>query len=260
MVMTNGSDETERVRKFISDTVRTHWDRENRAMLLSVLGLQVRGAFPDAYLIMPDGLKNFLVQWPVVQVVQHPTIRESVGAVPLDVKVPENALELFMTRAGRPAGLSQLDGDFQSQATMSQPRYDRAFWRAFHTPLTGRRFVIPPDANNGTVRVVETTDGSQVPNAYEILTSDVALLPMQAPLTDKVQETVRKIQGWLARNELSPELFCVPHVPRRTLTQVHYADQRASSVALALAKLDSSDQARILVPLDIVAKIVASTR
>jgi hypothetical protein len=249
-------DEIERLRDFISRSVSEYWNATGKAMLLSALGLRVRNAFQNTYSLMPDGLQSFLSSWPTVRVVGHPQIPEKIGAIPLDAKMPDNLTELFTERTdwtpGQAPAISALQPHFQTL----HPRYATEFWRTFHTQLTGRRFVVPPDDKNPTLRIVERTDGAEEPGGYEVLPSDVSLLPAQAPLYEKVQATSQKINGWLTRYGLSQQLFIsrVPEISRRAATQQSF--DRRQLVALALSKLDPSDQARILIPLDIVAKMI----
>jgi hypothetical protein len=204
--------------------------------------------------IMPDGLGAFLTSWPVVRVVGHPEIREKVGPVPLDVRIPDNPADLFNERLHMPIETAH------SPVETYHPRYDAEFWRAFHTRLTGRRFAILPDSENPNVRIIETADGAEEPRGYEILPTDVAVLPAQVPLSEKVRESSQRIKAWLARNGLPVEPF-ISHSaqPSRGALALRPFAPR-DSVALALAKLDPSDQARIFIPLDIVAKMIAGSR
>lgn len=254
MVMTNDVDRA-KIRTIISDMVREHWESTNKAMLLSAIGSRLRQAFPSAPLVLSDGLRAFLDSWPVVKIVTHPEIREKVGAVPLDVAIPENAATLFSERQFASVAREA------APVEILRPRYRPEFWRAFHTPIVGRRFVLSPDGENPHVRIVDLPNGAEEPDGgIEILSSDVSLLPAQASLTDKVQGTSQKIRAWLARNNLSPQPFVsLIHPASSQPLSLRYPDPRAS-FALALARLDPSDQSRIFIPLDIVAKMIAGVR
>lgn len=253
--MADNTDEVVRVRDFIAKSVSEYWTATGKAMLLSALGLKVRTTFPSAPSLMPDGLSAFLSSWPTVRIVGHPEIPEKVGAIPLDAKIPDDVTELFSERRSVLIGTSQ-----PSFETVRRPRYVTEFWRAFYSPINGRRFIIPPTPENPNLRVVERADGEEEPRGYEVLASDLSLLPAQAPLFEKVQATSQKIRAWLARNGLAEQLF-VSRVSETSQSAValHTLDQR-NLVALALARLDPSDQARIFVPLDIVAKMLAGIR
>jgi hypothetical protein len=249
--MTNGTDDKDRIREFVVRAVHEHWNQTRKALLLSALGSKIRREFGNAPSMMPDGLGAFLDSRPTVQIVGHPDIREKVCAVPLDAKIPDNPAELFDERH------RMSDEANHPIVETYHPRYVPEFWRAFHTRLTGRRFVIPPDSENPNVRIVEPIDGAEETRGYEILPSDLAILPTLTPLSEKVFETSQRIKAWLARNNLSAQLF-VSHSPApfRGTAALRSSGQR-DSVALALARLDPSDQARIFIPLDIVAKIIA---
>lgn len=253
-------DEIERLRDFISRSVNEYWNATGKAMLLSALGLKVRSAFSNTYSLMPDGLGKFLSSWPAVRVVGHPQISEKIGAVPLDTKMPDNLAELFTERTTWSPIQATAESALQPHFQTLHPRYVPEFWRTFHTQLTGRRFIVPPDDKNPTVRIVERTDGVEESGGHEVLSSDISLLPAQAPLYEKVQATSQKINEWLKRNELPPQLFIsrVPEISRRAATQRPF--DRRHLVALALSKLDPSDQARILIPLDIVAKMIIDSQ
>ncbi len=253
--MSDNTAEIEQLRESIAKSVSAHWTATGKAMLLSALGAQLRSSFPNAPSIMPNGLRAFLSSWPTVHVVGHPDIPEKIGAVPLSVQIPEDHREIFGERPPwMPVAYRQ------SRLETPHPHYAPEFWRAFHTPVVGRRFVIPPTPENPNLRIVERNDGSDEPGGCEVLPSDVTLLPPQAPLYEKVQATSQKITDWLKRYGVSPQLF-VSRVPETSSRSIDLrADVGRHSVAVALAKLEPSDQARILVPLDIVAKLIIGNR
>ena len=143
-------DEVVRVRDFIAKIVSEYWTATGKAMLLSALGVRVRTTFPSAPSLMPHGLTSFLSSWPTVRIIVHPEIPEKVGAIPTDAKIPDDVTELFSERHSMPIGTSQ-----PSFETFRRPRYYSEFWRAFHSPLNGRRFIIPPDGENPNLRIVE---------------------------------------------------------------------------------------------------------
>jgi hypothetical protein len=262
--MTNESDLSTQIRDFIVSEVRDHWSQTGKTFLLSNLGSRVRMAFPDCMTAMPDGLTRFLASWPVVQLVRHPRIRPKIGAVPLEVKIPIDPTELF-------------DAPHRAPLDSSRPHFIPDFWRAFHTLINGRRFVLLPSVDHPAVRIVDIPDVEPEPEGYEILRTDLSILPREAPLDDKVRLTTKKIDDWLLRHSLSPDLFLDAAMRPRPPT-LESADRRqhASSlveprgrpslsetgeiVALALSKLDQADQARIFVPLDVVVKMILGLR
>jgi hypothetical protein len=117
----------DRIRQRIAELVEQNWEATNHPLLLSVLGARLRREFPDSPELLKNSLKSLLTAWPVAQLVTHPTIPEKTGLVPLGVAIPENTAELFRPK----------------QSHLTHPIYFRPFWRAFHTPLIARRFVMP---------------------------------------------------------------------------------------------------------------------
>jgi hypothetical protein len=253
--MADDTAEIEQLRESIAKSVSEYWAATGKAMLLSALGAQLRREFPNAPPLMPQGLRAFLSSWPMVHVVTHPETPEKIGAVPLSVDIPEDHRELFGERLPWAPATTR-----QFPLATQHPRYAPEFWKAFHTPIDVKRFIVIPTAENPNLRIVEGAEGPDEVGCYEVLPSDVSLLPTQAPLYEKVQATSQRIKDWLARNGLSAKLFTspLPEASRRQINLPAFEERR--SVAAALAKLEPSDQARILVPLDIVAKLIIGNR
>lgn len=239
--------EREQIRRHIEEIVSQHWDQTHKALLLSKMGSPIKRAFPNAYAVMEMKLRDFVRTCPKLHLVEHPLIREKIGAIPAGAAIPENVIELFDRERSASPG------------SETSPFFARIFWRAFHTPLVERRYAIPADENH-PVRIVEgvVEDGE---TAYEILESDISLLPPEAPLVEKVRSVSDKIRAWLKRNNLSGQQF--RDQPDRATQQSRSTDSVAKppmSLTEALADLHPSDQARISIPLDIVLKMLSRRR
>jgi hypothetical protein len=251
--MLENTDDRSKVRAYIMKAVEDHWNLSQTAMLLSKLGFDLRKAFPDFPMIMPEGLKAFLLAWPSVKLVSHPHIPEKVGAVPLSVNLREDTSDMFAPSQQRSAVGPQ------GVVFESYPRYLPEFWRAFHIPIAGRRFVLLPNTEHPEIRIVEREDGGEEPGGIEILVSDIASVPFAAPMQEKVKANAEKIKSWLARNKLTTEPFLAPfskrEPPARQIIPMHKMED---PVALALSKLDRLEQSRILIPFDIVVKMLVS--
>ena len=236
----------EQIRNWIADRVKTNWAATGKALLLSRLGLELRSIFADVQKVIPEGLKEFLLKYPVAKVVIHPIVHEKIGLVPMNAEIPKAIDTLF--------------SDASSTAPTKLPvRYFPQFWRAFYTPLTERRrFVIPPSRENPSPIIKEAEDLTANEVKYEILPSDVVTLPAETPLIEKIAAVRQSIQAWLARNSLSEHIF-VDHAYKSALSTNSIPRPATSSTefADALARLGPSELARIFVPLDLVQRLLS---
>jgi hypothetical protein len=245
--MIENNDELVKIREQIVALVQQHWDATHKALLLSSLGVRLRRLFPNSSFFMQTGLRDFLTTWPIVKVIAHPNSAQKIGAIPLNVPIPTDVGELFYV-SDVPRG--------------SHPIFFKPFWRAFHTPVRERRFVVPPSADQGEPQVLEA-EPPEGTTAYEILPSDVTSLPAATPLVEKVHAVLEKIGAWLARHGLSESLFVDQGNTRRgayaapTIRgEVDTSRNDFLPIARALARLSPSDQARITVPLDVVIRMI----
>jgi len=243
--------EREQIRRWIEERVAQHWEATGHALLLSKLGGPIKREFPNSSTIMEVKFSDFVRSCPGVRIVEHPLIREKIGAVPLGAKTPHNAAELFVD-AGPDSGSS-------SSSSAPGPYFSPNFWKAFHTPMNGRRFVIPPDESH-PLRIVDR-EPAEGEHGYEVLESDLTLLPTEVPLTEKVRSVAAKIRAWLARYDLSDQPFR-DRIGTRTISReiqspAEMIAKSKLSLSEALANLHPSEQARISVPLDIVLKMLS---
>jgi hypothetical protein len=239
--------EREQIRKRIEEMVSQHWALTQKALLLSKLGGPIKKEFPNAVSVMEMKLRDFVRTCSKLRLIAHPLISEKIGAIPIDAPIPENVINLFEEPT--------------SPSPEAKPYFARVFWRAFHTPLVERRFVIPSGANQ-PVRIIEG-ELEEGETAYEILESDISLMPSETPMVEKVRAVSDRIREWLRRNNLSGQQFR-EHADISAQGQKSLAADSVlkPSVSLteALADLHPSDQARISIPLDIVLKMLSQRR
>lgn len=228
------------LKNFIVKRVKDNWDQNKRALLLSDLGTYVNQQFSDAKTLMENGLRRFLTDWPIVQVIFHPEVSQKVGAIPLEVNQPEDLRLLFSGRLGdyvRPEHPPRI--------------YDQSFWNIFVYGVTGRYFIIVNESEQSW-RADSNVSTAEHEKSYEIIESDIVSLPRETPMTEKVAAVHRAITTWLEKNGLSRALF-----ERRVARTSSGAEGTflESNFAAALSKLDSVDLARISMPMDLVKKI-----
>jgi hypothetical protein len=219
---------------FIRNEVATFWAANRKAMLLSSLGLVLRRDRPELLATAENGLQRFIERTAIAQIVRHPSQAQKIGAVPLTVPLPDDINELFTST---------------EHGASRRPRLVKEFWDAFHTPFVGSRYVIFDD---GRVSIVEGQAPEAMPS-YEITHADV-VEPTSATLNEKIGATWDKIVAWLARNKLDIAAVTVRN-QQGAAFEGRWSPAR-NSLARRLACLSPADQARISIPLDLVAKLL----
>jgi hypothetical protein len=227
----------------IAEEVQKHWASKRKALLLSDLGVLLRNECPNLMSAMDGNLLQFLHNSQPVQIVKHPRKDQKIGAVPVGVILPFDLAEIF-----------------ESRSSSARPRLNPVFWQAFHTPIDGQRFVVIGE--NDAIRIEhDSSHISQSERKFEILPTDIVNGTFMS-LTEKISSTWTKIDAWLARHSLSYDPFIAAEgknvAPRfkplsRDFGQVNWQ----YDLAMALGRLDLVDQARILVPLDILVKMIS---
>ena len=225
----------EDLRKFIMRQVERHWAYHANALLLTTLGISIRNKFKDAEKLMPEGLKSFISSNSLAQIITHPTTPQKIGAVPLGVTLPDDPSSPLRINKKIPYGV----------------RFFRDFWETFHTPINGRRFVIfSPQTERGyTIR--DLLNDEPTGEAYEIRPGDLAL-DDGTPLVDRIAAKQEKIRRWLSRNNLDPHRLEETPVVFRSSPSI---STREYGVGI-FHNLEQQDQARILIPLDILIKLL----
>ncbi|TPN25676.1 hypothetical protein FKO01_26935 [Mesorhizobium sp. B2-3-3] len=227
---------------FIKTAVETHWKNASNPLLLSSLGWSIRQNFENSEKIFENGLKRFLSDHPVAQVVTHPKILQKVGAIPFGVSIPAD-----------PSALFGEDNRAKKPPSERKPRvYAQEFWNSFIYEFQDKRFIII-DSASGNWHVSDHDAISGTQKAYEIKRSDILSLPRETPMSVKVPAVHSAIADWLTRNELSRELFenRVSHEISKRVDTVR------TTLESAFSRLDSVDLSRISIPLDLVQKMLS---
>jgi hypothetical protein len=226
--------------EFIVGAVQSAWDDPqggpHKAMLLSALGTKLKNEFGDYSADFPKGIKEFLRTWPLVQMVQHPNIKEKIGLIPAGKPLPKDLASLF-PKAGERHG---------SSVPIS---YDQDFWNAFFKPIQSTRYVVLGD--NQPLQILN--DAAEAPpGAYEITKSDILAPDHTMPIAEKVVATGERINKWLEKNSLDASQFFRRHVARTIFPQ-----DRLTSLKYAFENISDEDRSRIYIPLDIMLKIIS---
>lgn len=238
--MPDVSQAEESVHAFIVGSVQTAWDGsdeiQHKAMLLSSLGTKLKNAFGEYGTYFPKGLKEFLRTWPLVQLVQHPEIKEKIGLIPAGEPLPRDVATLF-EKAG------------DKHVSKIPISYNQDFWNAFFKPIGSCRYVIVGE--NGLLQILD--DVADVPDgAYEIAKSDIIAPDHATPTTEKIVATRERIDSWISKNSLEASLFFKKSAP--TATNSH---DKLIHLKRAFDKISDEDRKRVLIPLDIILKIIS---
>jgi hypothetical protein len=228
----------QKIRQWLQQKVQSYWETNQRVLLLSTIGSELRKEFPYSE-HMPLGLKEFLSRWPIAQLVQHPTIRQKIGLIPLDVPILADPSKMFAT----------------SKVRLGDRLYVSEFWGAFTESITGRRFIYIDTASPGNILVQDVGGPSPWPSGKEVLPSDLGPLEANMAPAEKGSITREKIQAWLDRHGITPDQV------RRLEQSVGRREQSlAEQIGKALLELSQDNQARISIPLDVVLSLFKQTR
>ena len=227
-----------KVKELTEEFVSDHWQRAHAVCYLSSLGVQLNRAIPRFRDSIPMGLREFLRQNPVVQVVEFPGIEQKVGAVPLSVSLPDDTRELFSQEGQEALSKSQ------------RTAYVQEFWDAFVDPIMGdSRYVIVDEGGHVSVRddSAENLSGT----VYEITREDLSSSPPNQPIAIKVEATHAAIDSWLQKQSLEARVFARPRAQRWHPK----AGSRLARLLGALDGLPDEDLSRIRIPADILIKL-----
>ena len=226
-----------KIERTIEEFVGDHWENTQSVCYLSSLGIHLNVTVPDNRAVLSKGLREFLRQNPVVQVVQFPGVEQKIGAVPLSVTLPDDIRELFSR---------------QKQTSFPQSRnvYSQDFWDAFIRPIEELpRYVLVDEIKGITIR-----DGSadgEGGGAYEITPQDLTTRLPDGYVADKVYATQSAIDNWLEKHSLEPSLFLRSRRQKQDVT----VDSRLVQLIAAFDGLPHEDLSRIKIPLDILVKL-----
>ena len=236
--MVESSEIESKIRSLTEEFVSDHWERDHSVCYLSTIGIYLNEkilGFRDAIAM---GLREFLRQNPVVQVVEFPGIEQKIGAVPLSVSLPDDIRELFSRPSEEVASKSQ------------RTAYVQEFWDAFINPIAGdSRYVILDEGGQVTVR--DDLPDNQSGLAYEITRQDLSASPPNQPIATKVDVTHSAIDSWLEKQSLEAQVFARPRAQRPHVK----VGSRLSRLLGVLDGLREEDLSRIKIPLDILMKL-----
>ncbi len=226
-----------RIREEIEKFVADHWAATKSVCYLSSIGIHLNHTVPNSNEVLEKGLKEFLRQNPIVQVLQFPGVEQKVGAVPLSVSLPDDIKRLF-SRHG------------EISAVRNRNLYLDEFWDAFVRPIEDRpRYILIDQA--GGISIYEGYRDDEDRNAYEITSQDLTNTAADESIADKVKATHRAIDRWLYKHSLERCVFLQP--PRQK--QGVMRGSRLSLLIRAFDGLPQEDLSRIKVPLDILTKL-----
>ena len=239
-----GNASVDDLQQSIIEMVNQHWDENKSIMFLTELGVQIRKFFPNSNQLMPDGLRSFILENNVAQIVSHPDTPVKVGAIPLGVHIPADVTALFAPRKGPRRSVNLVT----------------EFWNAFHLPLVGRRFVtIAPDTQHGFIIQNLSTGEPAEEKWYEIGLEDLALNDGSA-VSDLVRRKWQKINAWISRHGLDIHAFSVRESALRDPQSSTITGHLRHRDIGVFSQLEQQDQARILIPLDILIKLFNYSR
>ena len=213
----------------IVDLVQDCWNEHHKPLLLSRLGNRDRGEIARLVRQYASNLRSYLNNQLAdnVQVVQHSTRRELVGAVPSHAKMGAND------------DVDSLLEKTLNESIATAPRYHPAFWAAFRLPLD--------ESNNRYMStrapiLFQDSPGDR-PDGFVQITSKYVAGP-----DSQYAEVQQMAEEWLADNKLQPTPYLSGARPPRS-------EQSADLLDRLFHALDPSDLERITMPLDIVLKL-----
>lgn len=223
----------EEVEKFVAD----HWTANKSVCYLSSIGIHLNHTVPNSKEALENGLKEFLRQNYVVQVLQFPGVEQKVGAVPLSVSLPEDIKQLF-SRHG------------ETSSARNRNLYLEDFWDAFVRPIEDLpRYVLIDQA--GGISVCDGSPDGEDHEAFEITSSDLTNTTAHESIPEKVKATHRAIDLWINKHSLERRVFLQPARQKQGVMR----GSRLSLLITAFEGLPHEDLSRIKVPLDILIKL-----
>ena len=224
-------------KKAIEKFVGEHWASTQSICYLSSIGIYLNATVPDSRLVFSKGLREFLRQHLIVQVVKFPGVEQKVGAVPLSVSLPDDIRELFTQKK-------------RTSFSPTKSVYLQEFWDAFIHPIEElSRYVLVDDTGGITIR--DGTANGEGGKAYEITPQDLITSLIDGSVADKVSATHSAIDRWLEKHSLDPSVFLRSRRQKQDLT----VGSRLSQFIDAFDGWPPEDLSRISIPLDILVKL-----
>lgn len=239
--------------------VRAHWDADGKAILNSNLGMLAKQEFPENPYLVKGAFRRLLESAGKFKFVPHPKIDGALAVLPADAVLPQNIADIFPLNHGR---RMPVEGG-AALHDITHRSFDSNFWKAFHTPVRDRRFVIlfdSPSVVDTKFKIVDQGEKPSEAACYEITKDDLSDADATDHFTVKAEKTRKKIDLWLEKHELRAEPFLkrggqLPKFGHGWRRSAHAAD--CGRLSQAIGDLDQTDQARIYVPLDLVIKMLS---
>lgn len=222
---------------YIEKVVRKYWENSRKPLLLSALGMKIRMDNVAPNEMIRGKLRQLVEKSPALRIVKHSAQDQKIGVIPADIALPENPDELF-----------------ESVSTSSFPRILPEFWRAFYSPLAGRRFVVIGDDEK--ISVVDSISEPAAATFFEIRQED--LVAADTPQSERAQATVTAIKKWVANKNLKLNAFSFEN--RKPPESRRLTSEATVDLARAIEALSDSDLSKISVPLDVVKKMILQMR
>lgn len=225
--------------EFIRNFVQQYWDDYEVVCYLSELGLRLKKEVPESKSFLSEGLRDFLRQNPIVTVIEHPGIKQKIGAIPLSVTPPEDITELFRRKTNE----SKSD---------AKPAYVQNFWDAFIKPIENSPRIICIE-QDGNITVTDGVMTSKSDGCYEVTENDLTVKRQGGTIAEWVAATHKAIDAWLQKYTLPPKAF----TSVGSLRKKQDVNGRLSSLLTAFEGMPQEDLARIKIPMDILINMIS---
>ncbi len=233
----------EKIKKIIIKTVKNHWDQHKTVCLLSILGSKLKAEIPDNNKVLSKGLRDYLQQNALVDVVHHPNIEQKVGAVPLKTDLSDDITKLFKQQK-------------QIESTQTRLFYKQEFWNAFVNKLEdGQVRIVMPDVDGELViKDVAEDQLKEQTGSYQIKSTDIFPSGLDTKIFENADIMRKKIIDWVESQGLRREVFL--RKADRTNSRGH--NDKVTLLLSAFEGFDDDDLARVSIPLDILSKLSSS--
>lgn len=231
---------------FIVERCKEHWSKTHRALLLTSLGNEAVNLLEDKLLLKHlGGLKGFVENSvPNVKVVTHSATSGKHGIVPEEAQIPEDTDFLFTSEANK----RSMGG------RNSRVFYHRGFWKAFKHPLK------PGYSRVWSSSTPEAFDdlpmGAVIPeHSFQIPEKFIIGIPGQLSAAD-VEKINESIDEYIRAHDYDENVFMSDKRQKNQESKVRALPVDGVDIGVALSSLSKTDQARILIPLDIVLEMI----
>jgi len=227
----------------LDQTVKSYWSSTGKAYLLSWIPAAMAKAGVELSSVLKGRKLKDAIQEDgrdVLRTIRHPEFPLAWAVVPLEAQVT-NLKELFPSTKKEELAVAH-----------ESPRFARAVWLAFSKPLKPhqRRFLeIGPPSKMYDISESEPPPplGLEVDSSL-IYNSEPALLPLE----ERDEHVERAIHKWAAEHDVSIDKLTPKLANRITANR---EGQDPTGGLIDFSGLSNSEKARILIPLDLIAKL-----